>query len=349
MKYSTIQQFTLLGLLLGTSITFLWMLGHYLYPVFWAIVIAIIFYPVYRYFSDRFHGRSAIASLTTIGSIILLVVIPLSIVVTMIIQESITLYETVTTTESSIGIGLFDQALTSVALLEPIGISADDVTNRLRSWFSSGLETVSGSIISATQSTFSFIISLAIMLYLLFFMFKDGSRLEQLLYRHIPLDTIHTTRLFGHFTATTRAVAKGTIAIAILQGILGGIAFWIAGVSAPTLWGAAMGVLAIIPAIGPALIWLPAGVILLITGSVWQGVFILIVGALLVSVIDEFLRPILIGRGTKMPDAVVLLATLGGLATFGISGFIVGPIVAAFFISFWVIFAEQYRDKQITQ
>jgi predicted PurR-regulated permease PerM len=151
--------------------------------------------------------------------------------------------------------------------------------------------------------------------------------------------------LFERFTTTTRAVAKGTVAIAILQGALGGIAFAIAGVSAPTLWGVAMTFMAVIPAIGPGIIWLPAGIILLLTGSIWQGVFILIVGGLLVSLIDNLLRPILIGRETKMPDALILLATLGGLATFGISGFIVGPIIAAFFLSLWSIFEEKYHTE----
>jgi len=183
------------------------------------------------------------------------------------------------------------------------------------------------------------------MVYLLFFMFKDGKKLEEVMYHYLPLGDAHERLLVERFTATTRAVVKGTLAIAVLQGALGGIAFAIAGVSAPTLWGLAMTLMAIIPAIGPGIIWLPAGIILLLTGSIWQGIFILIVGALLVSVIDNFLRPLLIGRETKMPDAIILLSTLGGLATFGISGFIVGPIIAAFFLSLWTIFEKKFHRE----
>lgn len=343
MNFDTIKHTTFFALLLGTTITFIWMLGHYLLPVFWAVVIAIIFFPLYKNIEHQFNDRRSLASLTTIATIIVVVAIPLTIIGTMIVQESLSLYDTITNNESSSGIALLDRVTQFTAYLEPFGVSESDVTSRIRDLVASGLEVVSSSLLSATQSTFSFFISLAVSIYLLFFMFKDGRTLEHLLYTYIPLENTYKKRLIDRFTATTRAVAKGTIAIAILQGVLGGITFWISGVSAPTLWGAAMAVLAIIPAIGPALIWFPAGVILLATGSIWQGIFILVVGALLVSVVDEFLRPILIGRESKMPDAIILLATLGGLTTFGITGFIIGPIIAAFFISLWVIFEEKYH------
>lgn len=345
MNFETIKHLTFVAVLLGTTITFVMMLGHYLFPVFWAVVIAIIFFPLYTRIETSFNGRRSLASLATMATILVVVAIPLTIIGTMMVQESLTLYERITNNESTSGIGLLERVTEFSAYLEPFGISEADVTSRLREGVASGLSFVSGSLLSATQSTFSFFIGLAVCIYLLFFMFRDGRALEQLLYSYVPLEHTHKKRLIDRFTATTRAVAKGTIAIAILQGVLGGIAFWITGVSAPTLWGAAMAVLAIIPAIGPALVWLPVGVILLATGSIWQGIFILVVGALLVSVVDEFLRPILIGRTSKMPDAVILLATLGGLATFGITGFIVGPIIAAFFISLWVIFEEKYHSE----
>lgn len=135
------------------------------------------------------------------------------------------------------------------------------------------------------------------------------------------------------------------MAIAVLQGILGAITFWIVGLSNPVLWGVAMAAGALIPAVGPALVWVPASIILLATGSIWQGVTIILSGVLVIGLVDNLLRPVLVGRGAKMPDSITLLATIGGLATFGVSGLVAGPIIAAFFLSLWTMFGERYQKE----
>ena len=106
------------------------------------------------------------------------------------------------------------------------------------------------------------------------------------------------------------------------------------------LWGVVMGLLALLPAVGAALIWLPAAIYLLATGFIWQGVVLLMFGALVIGLVDNILRPLLVGKDTKMPDYVVLISTLGGLATFGLNGFVIGPVIAAMFIAAWDIFSE---------
>ena len=206
-------------------------------------------------------------------------------------------------------------------------------------------QTMASSLVVVGQTTFSLFVSIGIMLYLLFFFFRDGEKLQQTLIHYLPIGDAYEKRLFARFSDTSRAVVKGTLAIAALQGFLGGLTFWIVGISNPVLWGVAMAILSIVPALGPAIVWVPASVILLATGSIWEGVTIIIVGVLLVGLVDEFLRPILVGRGSKMPDAVTLLATVGGLSAFGISGFVVGPIIAAFFLSLWVMFGERYHKE----
>jgi predicted PurR-regulated permease PerM len=181
------------------------------------------------------------------------------------------------------------------------------------------------------------------MLYLLFFFFRDGAKLSSIIMHHIPLGAGYETRLMERFSQTAQAVVKGTLAIAVLQGIIGGILFLSVGISNPVLWGVAMAVLSVVPLFGTALIWVPAALAMIFTGSLVSGIIIILVGAFVISVVDEFLRPILVGRGTKMPDALVLLAIIGGLATFGVSGFIIGPIIAALFLSLWSFFEERYR------
>ncbi|MBP9837036.1 MAG: AI-2E family transporter [Candidatus Pacebacteria bacterium] len=346
MRFDYIQQFFFFGLLLATTVTFFWMLGSYLMPVFWAIVIAIVFYPLYLWFERKTHGRSSLASIITIGAVILTVMIPLLVVGGMIVQESIGPYQNISQNYEQIeGLNLLDRTEQFIAFLEPYGISQGAVVEKLREWGTGVSKFLASSLVTIGQMTFSLVISTAIMLYLLFFFFRDGVKLQKTLIYYLPLGDAYEKRLFARFVETSRAVVKGTLAIAALQGLLGGLAFWIVGVSNPALWGVAMALLAILPAIGPAIIWFPASIILLATGSIWEGVTLLVVGILLVSLVDEFLRPILVGRGSKMPDSVTLLATIGGLTTFGVSGFVVGPIIAAFFLSLWLMFGERYQKE----
>jgi predicted PurR-regulated permease PerM len=346
MKFSHIQQSFFFGLLLITTGVFLWMLGTYLFPVLWAIVIALVFYPVYEKLVVLVRHHTSIASLLTIIGVVLLVVIPLMFIGGLLVKESVSLYQGLVASEADLsGTSLLVRATEFTAYLEPYGISQAVVEERLRNGAATFSQVLAGSLVTFSQLTFSFIVQTAIMLYLLFFFLRDGMRLQKLLIHYLPLGDAYEKRLLVRFSETVRAVMKGTVAIALLQGIIGGTTFWLVGVANPVLWGVAMAVMAVIPVLGTAIIWLPAAVILIATGSLWSGVAILVVGGLIISTVDEFLRPILVGRGSKMPDAMVLLATIGGLATFGVSGFIVGPIIAAFFLSLWIIFEERYRSE----
>ena len=133
--------------------------------------------------------------------------------------------------------------------------------------------------------------------------------------------------------------------MALLQGALGGLIFWFLGIGAPLLWGVVMAFLSLLPAIGAALVWMPVAVYLLATGAVWQGVVLILYGMLVIGLVDNFLRPILVGKDTKMPDYVVLISTLGGIATFGLNGFVIGPVIAAMFIAAWDLFSESRRQE----
>jgi predicted PurR-regulated permease PerM len=133
--------------------------------------------------------------------------------------------------------------------------------------------------------------------------------------------------------------------VAIVQGTLGGVIFWFLGIHAALLWGVLMAFLSLLPAIGSALVWFPVAIYLLITGAVWQGLVLIAYGALVIGLIDNFLRPILVGNDTRMPDYVVLISTLGGIALFGINGFVLGPLIAVMFITFWNIFSVSRQRK----
>jgi predicted PurR-regulated permease PerM len=182
-----------------------------------------------------------------------------------------------------------------------------------------------------------------LMLYVLFFLLKDGERLGIYLMKIFPLGNEKEKMLFHSFTSTTRAMIKGTVVVSLIQGLIGAILFFIAGVPSPILWGTLMALLALIPAIGPGLAWIPVGIILLLSGDILGAIIVLGGGAGIISLVDNILRPILVGRDTEMPDALILLSIFGGLATFGLAGIVIGPVIAALFISIWNLFSHEYE------
>jgi len=346
MKFSYIQQTFFFALLTATSFLFLWMLGTYLLPIFWALVIAIVFYPVYTKFEKWTSGHRSLASILTICSVVLVVVLPLTLIGGLLVQESLSLYQKLSTNSAGLSdLDLLVRTEQFATYLEPYGVSKDLVSEKLREWTAAGAQVFASALFGFSKVTLSFMLSAAIMLYLLFFFFRDGIKLREILIHHLPLGDTREKRLFSRFAETSRAVVKGTLSIALIQGFIGGSLFLLVGIANPVLWGAAMAFFAIIPAIGPAIIWLPASILLITTGSIWEGVTILIVGVFVISLIDNLLRPILVGRDSKMPDAIVLLSTIGGLTAFGISGFVTGPIIAAFFLSLWIMFEERYHKE----
>jgi len=144
--------------------------------------------------------------------------------------------------------------------------------------------------------------------------------------------------LLARFGLVVRATVRGDILVAMLQGGLGGLGFWVLGIPAAILWTVLMSFLALLPVLGAALVWIPFAIYLLSTGEVGQGFALMAYGLLVISLVDNFVRPRLIGQATKIPEFIVLISTLGGVAAFGLQGFITGPVVAAMFISVWMTF-----------
>jgi predicted PurR-regulated permease PerM len=159
----------------------------------------------------------------------------------------------------------------------------------------------------------------------------------------VPLSADRQRALFAKFAVVVRATVKGNIVVALLQGALGGLIFWLLGIHAPLLWGVLMAFLSLLPAVGAGLVWAPVALYFLATGAVWQGVVLIAYGVLVIGLVDNLLRPILVGKDTKMPDYVVLISTLGGIAVFGLNGFVIGPLIAAMFIAAWDLFAASRK------
>jgi predicted PurR-regulated permease PerM len=340
-----VEDKTFLLLIVAVSVAFAMILWPFFGPVLWATVLAIVFAPLYRRLSPLLRRKRSIAALVTLFIILVMVILPLALVAAALVQEASGVYRRVQAGEIHFG-KFFEQMVAglpgwAVHLLERFGLTNfGAVQERLSEALTKGSHFLATQAISIGQNAFSFLVSLFVMLYLLFFLLRDGDDLFKRVRKALPLRSEQLHQLFSEFAAVVRATVKGNIVIAILQGVLGGIIFWILGAEAPLLWGGLMAVLSLVPAVGSALVWAPAGVYFLATGALLRGVVLIAFGVFVIGLVDNIVRPILVGRDIKMPDYLVLISTLGGIAVFGVNGFVIGPLIAAMFISAWDMLSE---------
>ncbi|MYM81207.1 AI-2E family transporter [Duganella sp. FT50W] len=339
------QQKVFLFLLALVTIGFGWILAPYGGAIFWGVILAILFAPVYRWLLQRTRNRAGLASMLTLLLIVVMVILPLTLVSISIVNQASSVVELVRSGEITVGM-FFNKIMAAlpnwmVSLLDRFHLtSLAYLQDKLTEAASQVSQEVAKRAINAGLYTFDFLTSLCILLYLLFFLLRDGDKLAKRIREAVPLSRKYKQRLFQNFTTVIRATVKGNILVAIAQGALGGLAFWFLDVRAPVLWGVLMAFLSLLPAVGAAIVWAPVAVYFLATGAVWQGVSLIVFGVFVIGLVDNFLRPILVGQDTKMPDYVVLLSTVGGMALFGLNGFVIGPVVAAMFIAAWDLFVS---------
>ena len=343
-KQRALEDKAFLLLLIAISLAFGWLLSPFYEAVFWGMVLAILFTPLYRRISQSMRQKRTLAALATVTIILVVVILPLTLITALLLQEGASVFARIQSGELSFG-GYFQRLFAAFPswltdLLARFGLgNPDAVHEKMVASLTTGSKFIAGQAFNLGQNTFNFVISFFIMLYLLFFLLRDGEALSERIRRALPLQAEQQRNLSSKFTIVIRATMKGNIAMAVVQGTLGGLAFWFLGIHAAVLWGAIMAFLSLLPAIGAALIWLPAAVYLLVTGATWQGIALLAYGVLVISMVDNILRPLLVGKDTQMPDYVVLISTLGGIAVFGVSGFVIGPVIAAMFMAAWDIFS----------
>jgi predicted PurR-regulated permease PerM len=333
----------LLVLLIAVTLAFGWILLPFYGPILWAAVIALLFAPLQRWLVPRLGGRRTPAALLTLLTIVLIVMLPFALITAALAREAMQLYEQLQagTWDATVDLHRAFDALPHWAreMLDRIGLASfDTVQRRLAAALAQFSSFVATHAFGITQDTFDYVVGLFITLYLTFFLIRDGEAVVRMLRHALPLAPLHKQELFEKFATVIRATVKGSLLVAAVQGALGGIAFWFLGLSGALLWAVLMAVLSLLPALGAALVWLPVAVYLLLTGALWQSVALVAWGVLVIGLVDNVLRPVLVGKDTGMPDYVVMITTLGGLAVFGVNGLIVGPAIAAMFIAVWHIY-----------
>ncbi len=346
MKNENLSRITLVTLIVIISGVFLTMIHQFLMAIFMAALFSAIVKPLHIKLTDRLNGRENIASILTVFAIIALVLSPLSVLITVVISQAISIGQSVTPwvqtfiQEPTIASAYLEKLPYYQEILPYRDIiiqKAGELVGILSSFL---INSLSG----FTKLTIDAIFSSIIMLYVMFYFLTMGDVLLKKILYFLPLDDHNEARLLNRFTSVTRATLKGTLIIGLLQGSICGVAFAIAGIEGPVFWGSLMAVMSIIPAFGTAIIWGPALCILALLGN-FSGVIILaILCGAVAGNLDNIIRPRLVGKDTEMHDLFVLFGTLGGLSMFGLLGIIIGPIVAALFITIWEIYGDTFSE-----
>jgi predicted PurR-regulated permease PerM len=333
------------ALVLLTSAIFFWMVRGFVMPIFWAAVLAILFQPVFLRMEGFLKGRRSTAALLTTLVVVLVVLIPFALIVAAMAAQALTLYRQIASGQIDVNapLAFMERSLPRLtAVLNDFGIETARVREGIEVAAVATTQWIAAQALLVGQNILTTSILFILMLYFLFFLFRDGDKLLHGLIRALPMGDEREAKLFSKFAQVSRATVKGTLIVAAVQGAIGGVLFVIVGIQAAVFWGVIMAILSLLPAVGPALVWGPAAIIQFSTGGIWQGILLVLGGAIVVGLSDNLLRPLLVGRETKMPDYLILLSTLGGLTMFGLAGFVVGPIIASLFLVMWQMFADEY-------
>jgi predicted PurR-regulated permease PerM len=349
-----LEEKSFLLLLVAVSVAFAWILWPFSGAILWATVLAVVFAPLYRLLLRSSGHRPNIAAVITVVLILLVVVVPLAMIGALVVREAAGLYEKIAS--GDLELGRFFRHPTewlptwAAGLLDHFGLTnLAAIQERVGAEIARASQFLAGQAVSIGQNAADLVVSFFVVLYLLFFLFRDGQVLASRLRHAIPLRPEQRHALLTRFTEVIRATVKGTVVVAAVQGACGGVMFWLLGIQAPALWGAVMAILSLLPAVGAALVWVPVSLYLMVSGALWQGISLMAYGVFVISMVDNFLRPLLVGKETRLPDYLVLISTLGGIAIFGLNGLVLGPVIAALFIASWDIFSTLRTEAQFSR
>ncbi|MDD5084370.1 MAG: AI-2E family transporter [Candidatus Moranbacteria bacterium] len=335
-------------ILTGVGILMFFILQPFLTAILAAAILAALFQGWYQSILKRIGNHRHAAAALSILVIAAIIIVPLATIFGVAINEANVAYDRIIAGETSTGQISFTALLEKIQSLPYVsfllgGQSFDmaHLANSLKGFS----QDILGFVKALYQGVAEFIFWLIVMFFSLFYFLIDGKRLVQYGMSVMPLRNEHEKILIDKFVSMSRATLRGTLIVSIVQGFLGGVMFAIAGVPSPVIWGLIMAVMSVIPLVGVGVVWLPAGIILLFMGQVWQGIFVLALGASIISTVDNVLGPKLVGRDTQMHPLLIFFATLGGLSFFGVPGFIIGPIIASLALALLDIYALEFKTQ----
>ena len=346
MRDERVNNFVVVLLVVFISAIFLSMIRSFLMAIFLAGIFAALSRPVYHWLAIKLGGRRSLASVLTLILIIVVVVVPLGVLTGVVTGQAIKVSQTavpwVKTQLSQPG--AFTEFLESIPYYDKIAPHSELILQKAGELVGSISQFLVNNLSSAAVGAVNLLFMLFVWLYTMYFFLMDGEKLLEKILYYLPLQDEDEQQMLERFTSVTRATLKGTAVIGILQGGLAGLAFWAVGIPSATFWGVIMIVLSIIPSVGTAVVWLPAAVILGFSGAFGKAVGLVVFCGLVVGSLDNVLRPILVGKDTKMHELMIFFGTLGGIIMFGITGIFIGPLIASLFVTVWEIYGVAFKD-----
>ena len=342
MEFSKIRNILFISLLTVVTLVFIFILKPIFYPIFWAAVIASILYPLYEKLRKKIKSNNLSAAIILIG-VILVIVIPLTGISSLLIRESIDLYDQFGGGQISTNIQKALEWVKQSSLADKIHLDEGVWVDRISELASSFTTYILQGVKNFTENSVIFLFEFVIMVYTLFYFIRDGAKFLRKIMYLCPLGDNHEVTFYTKFTSTARATLKGTLVIGIVQGLIGGLLFYFVGIKGALIWGLVMMAMSIL--VGCYLVWVPAVIIMLLLGNLWQGLVILAVGVLIISTIDNVIRPWLVGKDTQMHPLLVFLSTLGGVLVFGLTGFIIGPVIVSLLLALWEMYEHYYKSE----
>ena len=336
-------------LLAVVTVAFGLVVWPFLGSIFWSVILAIVFEPLHARVLVRLGQRRTAAALATLALVVAGVGIPVAIVAALVVRQASGLYAAIASGRIDVGAAMQNaaDALPHWLLdaLDTIGLGdSGAVRDRLVASAGEASRFVATHLLRLGADSFGFALSVAVVLYLLFFLFRDGRALATRIDQAIPLAGHDKKSLLATFVVVIRATVKGGVVMAVIQGSLGGLVLGALGVEAPLLWGVVFGLVSMLPAIGAAVLWLPIALYFLVTGAIAKALLLTLFGSVVLTIVDNVVRPLLVGRDTHLPGYLVLISTLGGVAVFGLNGVVIGPVAAAMFVAAWALFAVERAD-----
>jgi predicted PurR-regulated permease PerM len=325
------------------SVAFVATIRSFLMALLLAAVVAGICRPLHRWLAQLLRGRTGLAAALTILLVVVLVVGPLSTFLGVVTNQAL---------EVGHGLGPWvseriaaERAGTGFLAMLPDALQPyqSQILERVGGVAAQLGRTVVDVLAAATRGTLRFLLLLVVTLYASFFFLRDGGAIREHILSYAPLSSEEKERMVERFVSVSRATLKGILLIGSLQGTLGGVAFAVAGITGAAFWGTMMALCSMIPGVGTALVWIPTAFYLIAQGRRTAAIGIVLWFVLVVGMIDNFLRPRLVGKDTKLPDLLILISTLGGIFLYGAAGIVVGPLVAALFVTIWDIYGIEFR------
>ena len=347
-KAEKMSRYFLLVVLVGITVIFFNMIKIFLVPVVLAAVFVGLFQPLYRWMLKLFHQRKSLSSFVCCLVLLLALLIPTYIIANLVSKEAISFYHSAEKNVQEM-IDQGDQGvlgrIKELKLVKELGLDQKNWETTFQEIARTAAGLLGTVINKASKGTFQFVVNLFLIFFAMFYFFRDGDRLIPTLKYLSPLSDRYEEKLIMQFLSVSRATIKGTLLIGLIKGFMGGLTFWIFGISSPILWGVVMVLLSIIPMVSAWLVMYPAAILLMISGQVWQGILLFLIAAVIIGNIDNILIPRLVGREAGMHELMVFFSTLGGISIFGVMGFIIGPIIAALFISILDVYSIEFKPQ----